>query len=230
MSSNHDPVETSEDVELWVSYLRTLQRNAEALLSDAELLFLHARWARALALAVLAREEVGKAILDGSALLPDEEPMGMKSTLHQDKLITASLVDLGFLGDLGNLRTLVGEIDARSVHREKLSAIYVDLRDGAVTSPLLVTKNQAERAIDESRRIIQWVGRIFGNLSVEAIEGARHLTNTLGPVLERYVRDNGEEAGLAVARQLLEWSQTLTSADPSRTQATPHGEASSPGQ
>lgn len=209
MSDSWNQGSTEDQLAHVVGYLRALQGNAEALLSDADLLFSHQRWARALALAVLALEEAGKAVLATSRLFPGDDLAELKATRHEDKLMSASLVDVGFFGDLAELRTHIGELDSRALHREKLSALYVDDREGGIRCPGSVTKERAEQVLGDAKRVIEWLGKSFNLLSPEAIECAQRLTAALTPALDQYVIEHGEEAGLDVARRIVEWGHRL---------------------
>lgn len=212
-SSSHH---LAEELALGADYLRQLQGNAESLLADAELLFMHQRWARALVLAVLATEEAGKAILSTASLLPDDDLAELKPTRHEDKLTAAALLATGFTGDLSDLRALLSQIDSGALHRQKLSAIYVDRRDGGVVSPSFVTHDDAERAIKDARRVIELLSGILGQVSPEAIECALRLSEALTPVLDKYVHEHGEAAGLQVARDLVAWGQSLGDTESTR--------------
>lgn len=191
-----------------VEYVRALQSNAEALLHDADLLFSHQRWARAMALGVLALEEVGKAVLATSTLFPDDDLAELKATRHEDKLLTASLVDIGFFSDLAEFRADVGVLNPTALHREKLSALYVDHRAGVLECPS-VTEERAEQVLSDARRVVAWLGKTYAQVSPEAIEFAQQLTAVLTPALDQYVSDHGEEAGLDVARGIVHWGHRL---------------------
>jgi len=205
-SSDHGPAEGRFSP---VTYLRALQANAEALLSDAELLFSHQRWARALALAVLALEEEGEAVLATSGLFPDDDLAELSARRHEDKLMTASLVGVGFLGDLADLRIDICQLDSRALHVEKLSALYVDQTGDGLGTPGSVTKERAEQVIADAKRVVQWLGRWYNGLAPEVLECAQRLNAELAPTLDRYVLDHGEEAGLDMARRMIAWSDKL---------------------
>jgi AbiV family abortive infection protein len=71
--------------------------NATRLLNDARLLVDHRRFASAFALAVLAVEEIGKALIDGwNADAPLAKPMGFQS-LHIQKQSAVAALLLGML-------------------------------------------------------------------------------------------------------------------------------------
>ncbi|MCA0297165.1 MAG: AbiV family abortive infection protein [Actinobacteria bacterium] len=205
--SSHHP---AEELALGANYLRQLQGNAESLLADAQLLFTHQRWARALVLAVLATGEAGKAILFTAGLLPDDDLAELKSTRHEDKLTAAALLAAGFTGDLSDLSALFSQIDSGALHRRKLSAIYVDRRVGGVVSPSAVTHDDAERAMEDARRVVELLSGILGQMSPEAIEYALQLNEVLTPVLDRCVQEHGDAAGLQVARDLFALGQSLS--------------------
>ena len=190
-------------------YVRALQGNAEALLSDADLLLSHQRWARAFALAVLALEEAGKAVLATSSLFPDDDLAELKATRHEDKLLTASLVDVGFFSDLATFRADIGGLDSTALHREKLSALYADYREGTLKCPS-VTEERAGQVLTDARRVVEWLGRTFAPMSSEVIECAQLLTATWTPALDKYIGEHGEEAGLGVARMIVERGHQLS--------------------
>lgn len=222
MSDSWNQGPTSDQLARDVAYLRALQGNAESLLRDADLLFSHGRWARALALAVLAMEEAGKAVLATARLFPDDDLAELKPTRHEDKLTTAGLVEVGFLGDLSEVRTLIGQLDSSALHREKLSALYVDQREGDLRCPTSVAEERAEQVLAISRRITEWLGSTYNTLSPESIEAARRLTSALTPALDQYVIEYGEEAGLDMARRIVDWGQRLARGETAITDVVHH--------
>lgn len=125
-----------------------------------------------MALAVLALEEVGKAVLATSRLFPADDLAELKATRHEDKLLTASLVDIGFFSDLAEFRAEVGVMDSTALHREKLSALYVDHREGVVKCPS-VSKERAEQVLTDAKRVVAWLGKTYAQVSPEAIELAQ---------------------------------------------------------
>ncbi|CAL8980326.1 hypothetical protein PROP_03122 [Propionicimonas sp. T2.31MG-18] len=161
-----------------------------------------------MALAVLALEEAGKAVLATSRLFPDDDLAELKATRHEDKLLTASLVEIGFFSELAEFRADARALDSTALHREKLRALYVDYRDGALKCPL-VTKERAEQVLTDAKRLVQWLGRTYAQVSPEAIECAQQLTAALSPALDQYVIDKGEEAGLDLARRIVDWAHNL---------------------
>lgn len=208
MSASRNQGPADEDLAQLVGYLRALQANAEELLSDADLLFSHQRWARATALAVLALEEAGKVVLATSTLFPDDDLAELKTTRHEDKLLTASLVEVGFFSELAEFRADVRALDSTALHREKLGTLYVDYREGALQCPS-VTKERAEQVLTYAKRLVEWLGRTYAQVSPEAIEVAQQLTAALSPALDQYVIDKGEEAGLDLARRIVDWGHHL---------------------
>ncbi len=57
---------------------------------------------------------------------------------------------------------------------------------------------------------------ILGQLSPEAITCALWLNETLTPVLDKYVQEHGDAAGLQLARDLVAWGQSLSDTEPTR--------------
>lgn len=77
-----------------IHYAGELQDNARSLLDDAQLLFDHGRWARALALAVLAEEEAGKALPAVAQLMPVSDLADLKPRRHEDKLHAMAITEI----------------------------------------------------------------------------------------------------------------------------------------
>ncbi|QXT62490.1 AbiV family abortive infection protein [Tessaracoccus palaemonis] len=206
-SSSHHP---AQELVLTAEYLRQLQCNAESLLADAQLLFEHQRWARTLALAVLATEAAGKAFLAIASLNPDNDLGGLKETRHEDKLTSAALLHLLFDGELSELESLLSQIDSDALHRQKLSAIYVDRRCDGVVSPSSVSHDDAALSIRDATRVIECAGRVLRQVSPDAIEAALLIHDTLAPALDAYTLEHGDASGLQVVRDLVAWGESLS--------------------
>jgi AbiV family abortive infection protein len=194
-------------------HVRELQRNSEDLLDEAKLLLAHQRWARALALAVLAQEEVGKALLVIANVTGVEDLSQLKADQHVHKLTAIELTDVAVFGDLAEFAARAKSLDARTLHQLKLSALYVDARDGVMSSPRSITRERAEGAVGDAERMVVWAGGFFREISADAIMGSAQVMTPLGPQLEAYVIQHGVKAGLKVARELLNWSRTVGRGD-----------------
>jgi AbiV family abortive infection protein len=194
-----------------VQFARELQGNALALLEEAQILFEHGRWARALALAVLAEEEAGKALLTIREQLPGDDFGDLKANRHEDKLTAMALTELAFRGDLRDFQERAGQIDTGTLHREKLAALYVDFGPSGLQSPRSVTPERAEHSLSVAGEIIGWVRTHLGQISVEAIEAAILLDGTMTPTMEQYEREYGPERALELARQMVAWGLAQTS-------------------
>ena len=79
-----------------------------------------------MALAVLAEEEAGKALIAIAEQLPGDEFSDLRPTRHEDKLTATALTEIAFLGDLRKFQQDAERIDTGALHREKLAALYVD--------------------------------------------------------------------------------------------------------
>lgn len=156
--------------------------NAVDLLSDARLLLASGRWPRAYALAVLAGEEYGKFQMTVSmaATSSDETVAWQKYwerfQRHDPKLTTwrgqhVDLKDWGPLGSPGDtewLRAWDGRSEqAKVTQGKKLSALYVDFRQGRVSLPRsAVSGDDARHLVAAVAEVIDWASQSFpGDLS-----------------------------------------------------------------
>lgn len=187
-------------------YAGELQDNARSLLEDAQLLLEHRRWARVLALAVLAEEETGKALLAIAAHMPGDGLTELKPNRHEDKLTTTTLAGMAFLGDLGGIQDKVRQIDAGALHRQKLAALYVDHTPAGLRSPASISCEQATEALVRTGNLIEWMSAHLAPLTPEAIEAAAHLNAVLTPKLEEFFLEHGDVAGFTLLRQMMAWS------------------------
>lgn len=63
---------------------------------------------------------------------------------------------------------------------------------------------------------LELLSGVLGQVSPEAIECALRLSEALTPVLDKYVHEHGEAAGLQVARDLVAWGQSLGDTESTR--------------
>lgn len=189
-------------------------------LSDAQILYAHERWARAFALAVLAQEEAGKALLAIAEQIPGNDVADLKPRRHEDKLTAVAITEIAFLGDLADIEARARQVDGAALHREKLSALYVDAGPHCLQSPASFTRDRAEEGLNRARELVSWTTAHLGEITPESIVAAIELTNTLMPAMEKFTQDHGAEAGLGLARQIVEWSLAQARRDVSRAGET----------
>lgn len=192
------------DTQALSQFVRELGANARALLGDAELLLENERWPRALALATLAKEEGAKVLM---VLLSHMEPSAaraMRQNNHEDKLQAAAATELAFLRDLDDFHQLVEQVDGATAHRQKMAAIYVDCRDGTLTTPASVTSEGARRAYEDASTFIQWVGKLVDTAAPEVLASAFNIRDRLFPALEAFFEEHGEKMGFELLRQMNE--------------------------
>jgi hypothetical protein len=85
----------------------------------------------------------------------------------------------------------------------------VDFGPSGLQSPLSVTPERAEHSLSRASEIIGWIRTHLGQISVEAIEAAILLDETLTPTMEQYVREHGLERALELVRQMMAWGLGL---------------------
>lgn len=157
----------------------TLVRNAQGLLEDAKTLLALERYPRALALAVLAREEVGKAVQVLALSLGSSDIKIEHLVSHREKLLSAAITDF-VLGDEG-LPVLRDRLTGRGMPTNDLkkAAFYVDLEDGAVRAPTAISPAQAAAEVQLAESLIVAVSPILGQLTGETLGVARLLNAAL---------------------------------------------------
>ena len=144
--------------------------NAEALLEEARILLAADHPARAIALAVLAMEEVGK--LPGYAAASRYAERGRwrqwwrmfrrhtgKLAMHEWVRILASPKDL----DTDDVQALLNNRFGETWHQVKLSALYTDFRSGEFVSPLDLPEAEAlaqaaTKMVEETLPIHRFIG------------------------------------------------------------------------
>ena len=117
---------------------KALLENGDSLLDDAEVLFEAERPARAVALSLIATEELGKIYLCLGGITGEAEIPGATSRKwrnHRDKLETARALELAFVDHLPefDLAKIKAEIDWQL--QVKMSALYVDHDNGQTRRP-----------------------------------------------------------------------------------------------
>lgn len=115
-----------------------LLENADSLLGDAEVLSQAGRPARAVALALVAAEELGKIYLCLGGMTGEHEVPSVTSRewrSHRDKLETARALELMLLDADPQFDSAAIRAEIEEQMRIKMAALYVDHRDGRPESP-----------------------------------------------------------------------------------------------
>lgn len=146
------------------AYQSALIVNADDLIGDAELLLKHGSFGRAMSLAIMATEELGKVeIIDNAT---DATDSALKKLLrdHRVKLeaaVFAGVEPTEYLVRAADnpeeaLRRAVqgyiaGKALAKRNHDDRMAGLYVDLVEGELLQPVHVTHEQAEEAIARAK-------------------------------------------------------------------------------
>lgn len=154
---------------------REAVRNAAEKLKDAEALFARARWSSAYALAVLALEEVGKAMLCVSAFSNPAAAGQLTSDLrkHQVKLEAAVGLVLAINGTedesaMGILEQAVAQVP--HIHELRMHSLYVDSPDfGVYRTPADVTETDAKRLVGYLSSAVDALGSFTSDEAVDRL-------------------------------------------------------------
>lgn len=209
-----------------VVFIVALMKNAQNLLSDAQVLLSHDRHARAFVLSVLAREEAGKALLVLAQEMGDTAIQGRQLTNHREKLLSASAAELVLLGELDQLTEAARGAKDDRTHDEKLAGLYVDWNGGSLRTPACIEPKRAVEAYEGAASLLGSLDSILGQLTPEALRVAQLLDQQLGPVLSAYGEAVDLVAGVGLAREMIAWGASQTGEGPSsqRAPATRKGE------
>jgi AbiV family abortive infection protein len=143
--------------------LHAILQNAHDLVIDAETLLERGRWARAHALATLAMEEAGKAWLTHGHLQQAwSDPLPKHPWRHQQKLEAArqmaafaGMVEAG----VGDLVALYAEEHTQLAEDDfftRMTALYVDLRDGEVIGgSTAISQDRAQETCSLARPVVR---------------------------------------------------------------------------
>jgi len=123
--------------------MRISLNNAEALIEEARILLDADHPARALALAILASEELGKlplyANVDTYAAKGRMQQWWKRFRSHTEKIARHEFLTLAFrVKEFGEeeMRALVENRAGKTLHRLKMAALYTDFQSGRFISPL----------------------------------------------------------------------------------------------
>lgn len=144
----------------WFTVANACFSNAEALVGDAELLLAHDRPPRALALAVLATEELGKGLAAMAVIStggdPAMEAAYERSTRwHLAKLDAAGAWAVTTDPSQPIDETLTGRLQQSTdtASERKMAALYVDASDGALRTPASISREEATEYVSRARTL-----------------------------------------------------------------------------
>lgn len=154
---------------------RALLDNSDALVDDAGLLLEYGRHPRAVALALMALEELSKvylcieAIVEGTAM-----PVARSRSWadHREKLTGAAALELAFLRESPDLDRTKVQQSATADQRTKLACLYVDHADGQIATPSDLAVD-ASPFVDRAGRAVAWLRTVLRHLSPDVIDAVR---------------------------------------------------------
>lgn len=188
-----------------IALIVALIKNAQDLLSDAEVLLSRERHARAFVLSVLAREEAGKALLVLAKEMGGPDTQARQLTNHREKLLSAAAAELFLFGETPQLFEEARDLGNDKTHDDKMAALYVDLREGEVRTPSCIGSARAEGAYADAKTLLDSLDPILGHLTPEALSIALLLDEQLSPILDQYAETAGGAAAVELARRLTTW-------------------------
>lgn len=182
--------------------------NGDDLVRDAQLLFAHERHARALALAVLAMEEYGKAMRAVAVISQAGAPEGVREyedavTSHRLKLIASrawvEIFDSSSTYGPHYAEALEGRV--RTINGLKFAALYVDQDGGGLRRPADVTPTQAGELLAAAQRLGT---HLSGIRAPEFNDEVAHMLWQQGPaILDQAAMILGRAESLGDALELL---------------------------
>lgn len=183
----------------WAQFAKACAENGVGLLQDAELLLQHERFARALALGVLAQEELGKAIAAMSVVTHGVSPDSSREfaefrTSHREKLLASALFRwLTVRTDSTSANETIDDFAQapQESNGAKMGAFYVDMSDARIRRPTEVTATQAREVVGQASQLAEclmpWITAVDVELHAEPLA-------VLGPqfaeVLTHYVQEH----------------------------------------
>lgn len=195
------------DVEVLGDLAMAASRTARSHLTAAEILIDGGCWPQARALAVLALEEAGKAVLCTTAMLaPDEMrqqfPFGDLRRDHLGKLSAGHSIRAllaYFRGGDNSPPTAAEALTAledlaREDNEGKKLGLYADYRDGAVWEPSHVSEEQARTTVAAARDVLDNGGPVIDAALSD------WMTDNVPPPVQEFlnrmlqVQDQGDEA------------------------------------
>lgn len=234
---NADAVQAA-DRHVLVRYAAAVAENARSLLEDAEFLLAAGRWARAHSLAILAREEWAKAYSVLTLSLMSQETRSrlsardLKAFLegHQLKNMGAHMLRLvngaqpgvasrvaGMAGLADELRA--AEAQAGEANLAKQRGLYADLlADGTLSLPSSVSKDEAERMIEQAREVSMSAALLHDPAAIAALASpppeAVALSDALFGSMLASLQQAGTADGVATVIQDVASRLASTEADP----------------
>ncbi len=194
-----------------------LLENADSLLGDATVLLEAGRPPRAIALSLIAAEELGKIYLCLEAISGVGEIPGATSREwrdHRDKLVTARALDLAFFDDPTGF-----DIDAASAEVElqlqmKMSTLYLDHRDGVILRPSEVAGDPgALIARGQTKSVL--LHSILDRVTPEVLAAMREHGEAMSQITQALIDEN-DPAGTARRLRSIRRPQPSTTRMPLR--------------
>lgn len=154
---------------------RALLDNSDALVEDAGLLLEHGRHPRAVALALMALEELSKVYLCIEAILEGTPVPVARSRSwadHREKLAGAAALELAFLRESPDFDRARVQQSVTADQRAKLACLYVDHSDGQIAKPSELAVD-ASLFVDRAGRAVAWLRNVLRHLNPDVIDAVR---------------------------------------------------------
>lgn len=185
-------VQAAEALELATALLE----NSDSLLDDAELLWSAGRAARAVALSLVAYEEVGKIYLCLGGITGEGELPSSKSrewTNHRDKLETARALELAFVDQEPDFDMAKVKAEIEWQLQTKMSALYVDHDAGRTRLPASIDADPRV-LIDRGRAKSAVLHAILDRVTPEVLEAMKEHGAWMSRIAETLI-DEDDPAG-----------------------------------
>jgi AbiV family abortive infection protein len=200
--------------DVWVDLVHALLGNAGDLTSDAKLLFDHGRFSRSYALAALAGEELGKISICLDWVLGDpnmtEKQQRKAWQDHKDKLMSLAAYSAAFVEDPTTLQPKRLKKEVQQLAGRKMDAIYVDVRDGRISTPQCIGEIETRELLSRVDDAITHAVENLGQLSVEVADAMDGLAPKLIAPMETYFDSLPPHETVQALRRLMTQARTLT--------------------
>lgn len=154
---------------------RALLDNSDALVEDAALLLEHGRHPRAVALALMALEELSKVYLCIEAIVEGTPVPVARSRSwadHREKLAGATALELAFLRESPDFNRARVQQSVAEDQKIKLACLYVDHSDGQIDKPSELSVD-ASPFVDRAGRAGAWLRERLRHLSPDVMDAIR---------------------------------------------------------
>lgn len=186
-----------------------LMQNADDLLCEAELLLGQDHQARALFLATIAAEEIGKiqlcfAVMSGQEVVPDS--WKREWTNHREKLSSMNALEAAFLRDdvVADLQSWLARDEVSPWAQAKMAALYVDLEaNGRVLRPRETTSSDAAEAIRRGREASSLVHTVLDPVTPEILDAMQTELKAIDAVIGGLIDKEDREGSIRLLRETL---------------------------